>query len=197
MANDAELLDAVVRVIVRDGWDNTALHGIAAEAGVSLAELYDRIPHRCALAGWIVSEIDRATLRSVGTIDLGQSPRDRLFEILMARFDQLQRLKPALSGRRSRSPQTAVDLAASLLHFPRSLGWMLEAAGLADGGLRGVVRAQALGYVYVSTIRHWLSDDSADLAKTMKALDQALARVARWIEIIPPTADRNTAGSAV
>ncbi len=56
---------------------------------------------------------------------------------------------------------------------------MLEAARLSAGGLRGLVRAKALGLAYLATMRVFLGDDSPDLAATMAALDRNLRRLDR------------------
>ncbi len=56
---------------------------------------------------------------------------------------------------------------------------MLEAARLSAGGLRGLLRAKALGLAYLATLRVFLRDDSPDLAATMAALDRNLSRLDR------------------
>jgi hypothetical protein len=53
---------------------------------------------------------------------------------------------------------------------------MLEAAGLATGGVRGVLRIKGLALIYLATLRVWLRDESADKARTMAALDTQLRR---------------------
>jgi hypothetical protein len=54
---------------------------------------------------------------------------------------------------------------------------MLEAARVGAGGLKGALRAKGLAGVYLATFRVWLLDDSADMAKTMAALDGYLRRI--------------------
>jgi hypothetical protein len=62
----------------------------------------------------------------------------------------------------------------------RSQTWMLTAAGIDSMGLRGALRAQGLAGLYGSVLRTWLRDDDPGLARTMAALDRALARGASW-----------------
>ena len=70
----------------------------------------------------------------------------------------------------------------------RSMGWMLEAAGLDAGGPSGALRAKGLGVVWLAGLRAWEKDESEDLSATMAALDRALDqadRVARMLRFAP------------
>jgi hypothetical protein len=53
---------------------------------------------------------------------------------------------------------------------------MLEGAGISVAGWRGRLRPHLLAGLYLSVFRIFLDDDSADLAKTMAALDRSLRR---------------------
>jgi len=59
---------------------------------------------------------------------------------------------------------------------------MLEAAGIDSSGLKGLLRTKALSAVYLMSLRGWLKDDTADLSKTMAALDGYLRRLEPWAE---------------
>jgi hypothetical protein len=58
--------------------------------------------------------------------------------------------------------------------------WMLTAADISAAGPQGIMRGQGLALLYASVLRTWLDDDDPGLARTMAALDRALARGARW-----------------
>jgi beta-phosphoglucomutase-like phosphatase (HAD superfamily) len=113
------------------------------------------------------------------------SPRDRLFDVLMRRFDALQVHRAgviALLRALPANPPLALLLAAAT---QRSMAWMLEACGLSASFLRGLLRTKGLTAVWLYTTRAWERDDSADLSGTMAALDRALARAERfgaWLE---------------
>ena len=53
---------------------------------------------------------------------------------------------------------------------------MLTAADIGASGPRGVVRAQGLALLFGSVLRTWINDEDPGLARTMEALDRALAR---------------------
>jgi hypothetical protein len=109
-----------------------------------------------------------------------QRPRDRVFDLLMRRFDALTPYRPAIEalGRElPRDPLAALAAGAALL---RSMRWMLEAAGIPTDGLGGAVAVKLTAAAYMATLRTWLRDESPDLAPTMAALDRRLRGIERW-----------------
>ena len=48
---------------------------------------------------------------------------------------------------------------------------MLETARVGSDGLKGAIRIKGLTAIYLITLRTWLQDESADMARTMAALD--------------------------
>jgi hypothetical protein len=109
----------------------------------------------------------------------------------MRRFDALQRYKPGLDVLRRElpgDPATALCAGTSLL---RSMRWMLEAADIPTAGLRGAIAVKLACAAYLSAMRVWQRDDSADLARTMSALDSRLRRIERWIS---PARSRRRSG---
>ena len=102
--------------------------------------------------------------------------RERLFDILMRRFDFLQTHRAgvlALLRALPAEPPLALCLARATV---TSMGWMLEGAGVSAQGLRGEIRKKGLALVWGYGMRAWVRDDSADLTATMAAVDKALDR---------------------
>jgi hypothetical protein len=56
---------------------------------------------------------------------------------------------------------------------------MLTAADIDAAGPRGAIRAQGLAALFAQVLRTWVNDED-DNARTMAALDRALARGQRW-----------------
>ena len=97
----------------------------------------------------------------------------------MRRFDALKPHREALGNIVFDQARDPVAALCGLGRHERSMAAMLEAARLSSGGLRGLLRAKALGLTYLATLRVFLGDDSADLAATMAALDRNLGRLDR------------------
>jgi ubiquinone biosynthesis protein COQ9 len=161
------------------GWRRLTMESVAARAGSGLGVLLLQVPTKTHLALRFLDHVDARTLAPVKAVDPQDSPRDRLFEILMRRFDALNEHRDgarALVSGVARDPMTA---AAGLCRLERSFAAMLAAAGISADGLLGCARVQGLKAVAAFALRAWMTDDSADLAKTMAALDRALNQAER------------------
>jgi hypothetical protein len=118
----------------------------------------------------------------------GESPRDRIFDVLMRRLDAMQPHRPGLVrflDELRGDPPIALFVLGLL---PRSMAWMLEAASVDTAGLAGLARTEGLTAVWLATLRAWARDETVDLGPTMAALDRALDRaeqVARTLRLDP------------
>jgi len=154
--------------------------GIAREAGVSLVELRDLYGSTLAILAAQMKETDRAVLAADAADMAEEPPRERLFDVLMRRLEVLEPHKAAvrsLTRSASRNPGLAFALNGLAV---RSQQWMLTAADIDAAGPRGMVRAQGLAILFASVLRTWVDDDDPGHARTMAALDRALARGQRW-----------------
>ncbi len=173
------ILDAVLELAPITGWHGLSMAEIVAEAGVSLDAAYGSFPTKSSLLVGLLTRVDRKVLAE-GAADPEETVRDRLFEVMMRRFDALGPNRNAIAAILRDLP---TDPVAGLDMVPRlanSMAWMLEAAGLPANGIKGALRIQGLSLVYLATLRVWLGDDSEDQARTMAALDSNLKRAERW-----------------
>ncbi|MGC2415756.1 MAG: TetR family transcriptional regulator, partial [Stellaceae bacterium] len=174
------IIDAALSLIAQQGWRRLSLAAVAAEADVPILTLYRAFRSKPAILCGFSRRIDEAVLAARLDGEADERPRDRVFDLLMRRFDALRPYREALEvlGRElPTDPVAALGAAAGLL---RSIGWMLEAAGISTAGLGGIVAVKLTAAVYVATARVWLRDDSPDLAPTMAALDRRLRAIERW-----------------
>jgi AcrR family transcriptional regulator len=182
VGSDADrLINAALRLIADQGWRRLSMAAIAAEAGLPILTLYRTFPSKLAILCAFSRRIDETVLAVPPDADPDERPRDRVFDLLMRRFDALRPHRDALDvlGRElPGDPVTALALGAALL---RSMAWMLEAAGIATEGLRGAVAVKLTAGAYAATLRVWRRDDTPDLAPTMAALDRRLRGIERWL----------------
>lgn len=160
----------------RMGWDMITLTDIADKAHVSLAELSENFDDKTDILVAYGRQIDKKVLEACADPDPSMSERDRLFDILMERFDVLEANREAVVSILKSFTLDPKQAVISLPHLGRSMAWMLEAAGIDTTGVKGAIRVAGLTIVYLNATRHWMKDDSADLAKTMAALDKSLNR---------------------
>lgn len=177
------VLDAFLGLIAERGYDGVSLHDVGEAAGIGRADLYRLFPDKLALVGGFMARIDGEVLAGTPeAIDPDETVRDRLFDMLMRRFDALKPHRAALAAVRRagmRDPLMALVLGPALM---RSMAAMLEAAGVPSRGVVGAVRQNALAAIYAAVSRVFDKDDSADLSKTMSALDSRLKTAERWAQ---------------
>ncbi|MDE2164915.1 MAG: TetR family transcriptional regulator [Alphaproteobacteria bacterium] len=172
---ESRLVEAALSLADRRGWRHTTLSEIAHEAGLSLADLYAHLRSRGAILSACLRHFDRIALAGPPA-DKDDKPKDRLFDLLMRRFEAL---KPHRKAVRVMVWDSVGDPAAvlALKRLLTSMGWMLEAAGIPTAGLPGMAKRRILALAYLSVLVVFLRDESADLAKTMAALDRRLSLI--------------------
>jgi AcrR family transcriptional regulator len=176
----ARIIDAFMALLAEKPIEKIGLAEIARGAGVSLSDLRGAFGSTMAILAAYVKQVDRAVLAGEDADMAEEPPRERLFDVLMRRIELLAPHKAAVrSLMRSavRNPGLAFALQGLAL---RSQQWMLTAANIGASGPRGFVRAQGLALLFASVLRTWVDDDDPGLARTMAALDRALARGQRW-----------------
>lgn len=174
------IVDALMALLAERRIESIGFSDISARAGVPLRRCRAEFSSPLSVLAAFTKRIDDAVLRDDGDDAAEESARERLFDVLMRRFEALAPYKQAIRSlvRSARcNPPLALALNGLAL---RSQQWMLEAAGIRSGGLRGVVRTQGTACLYAKAMRTWLDDDDPGLARTMAALDRELGRAARW-----------------
>ncbi len=174
-----QVIDAALALAATRGWRVLTLTDIAEAAKLPLSQVYPAYNSKAAILRGFTRRIDVAVLATEEP-DAGEgNARDRLFDVLMRRFDALKPHREALGNIAFDEARDPVSALCGLGRLERSMAAMLEAARLSAGGLRGLLRAKALGLAYLATLRVFLRDDSPDLAATMAALDRNLGRLDR------------------
>lgn len=177
------VIDRALELAATSGWRGLSLAEIAEEAGVPLSKVYPHFGSKQAILDAFARRIDAQVLaEELDEEELAQPARDRVFDVLMRRFDLLQPHRAALANiihDQMRDPAAGL---CSLAQLNRSMTWMLEATGLGAEGLKGLIRIKGLMAIYLATLRIWLKDDTADLAKTMAVLDGYLRRIEGFAE---------------
>jgi len=178
------VLEAFMGLLAEKPFEEVGLAEVAGRAGLSLAELRDLFGSTLEILAAQMKEIDRQVL-AAGNGDMAdEPPRERLFDVLMRRLDVLAPHKPALrSLMRSARRNPGLALALNRLGM-RSQRWMLTAADISATGPKGALRAQGLALLFATVLRTWLDDEDPGLARTMSALDRALARGQRLVGLM-------------
>jgi AcrR family transcriptional regulator len=175
-----KIIAAFLGLLTEKPIEQIGLAEIASEAGVSLAQLRGEFGSALAIYAAHIKAIDRAVLAEDLSDMAEEPPRERLFDVLMRRLETMTPYREAVRSvlrSATRNPPLALALNGIAV---RSQQWMLTAAGVNASGPRGMMRAQGLAVLFASVLRTWTEDDEPGLARTMAALDRALARGQRF-----------------
>ncbi len=179
---DQALIAAVFSQAALRGWSDVNIAEAAREAELPLDRVRARFPGRGAVLLRFGVMADQAAL-AAGSSE--PSPRERLFDMVMSRFDALQQHRAGilqlLRALRT-APSTSLLLYGATL---RSMKWLLDGASIPTSGVVGTLRVHGLLALWLYALRAWENDDSADLSATMAAVDRGLDRAIQAENMLP------------
>jgi AcrR family transcriptional regulator len=170
---------AMLDLAAQDGWHAVTFQAIARKCKCKIAALQEIFEDRIDLLIAYGRMLDHRVMENV-TVDDQENERDRLFEVMMERFDILNEDRAAIQSILKSMCTDPKQAAISLPHLGRSMAWMLEAAHIECNGVQGALKIIGLGAVYLYVLRTWMDDESEDMGKTMAALDRGLDK-ADWL----------------
>jgi len=176
-----DLARAALELAAKGPWREVTVSHLAAAAGRPLADLYG------ASLWEAVDCVEEAFDRAIAdgpTLDPSQSVRDRLFDLIMRRFEAMEPHRAAVISMEAGVDRDPTLLASAHQRHVRCGRWVLALAGLEADGMTGQARAQGLGVIIGQARAAWRGDDAGDFAKTMASLDKNLRRAeemfGRW-----------------
>lgn len=184
------IIDAALRLAAAKPWHDVSIAEIAQSAGLGLADFAKEFYGKLGIVTAFQKLVDEQVLRRARLVHgTDESARDRVFDVIMTRFDILQPHKAALKSimADAASVPPSPDLLGKMM---RSQHWMLVAAGIPADGPAGRAREAALLSVYARAFREWLNDDDPGHAKTMAVLDRRLRNGERWMQVFEDTRGR-------
>jgi len=189
------VIEAAMEVIAVHGWRHADIEAVLAAAGVSERDFYGEFDGLGAVIAGGSRRLDAAMLEACDDFEPGESVRDKLFALLMARFDAAQPWREA-TARLVRAAPTDPRLGAvGMRALSAAATRALEAAGVNPHGFLGPGRVHTLVVsVLLPVGRVWLKDDTAEMGKTMAELDKRLGQMERLASWLGPLAGRPGAG---
>ncbi|MCA8898148.1 MAG: hypothetical protein H6847_11925 [Hyphomonas sp.] len=176
---------AALRLAEDTPWGDLTLISIAEEAGLQLSDFHGLTRDDLTNAFEIYFDAAMSADGPAG----GESPRERLFDVIMLRFEAMENYRPgalSLMRYRDRTPRLLARLPR---HRAASAQWALASAGLDDdSGAPLSLKIAGVAIAIAQTERAWRKDEHGDFALTMAALDKALRagedrmlRLKRWL----------------
>lgn len=177
-----KIVDALMELASAQRFEDISIRDICKTAGVTLADFRDAFPSKGAVLAGFSRRMDRAVLTQESEELADESPRERLFDILMRRLEAMAPYREGLRETTAwlrREPASAFALNQVVIN---SMRFMLEAAGIeVEGGAGGAIKLQGLALAWARIVGVWLNDDDPGLSKTMAELDRELTRGERAV----------------
>ena len=176
------LAQAALTLAANRPWREVTLPQLAEAAGRPVEEYYGASLGEAV--DCVEEAFDRAIADNLDQLDPDQSVRDRLFELIVRRFEAMEPHRAAVLAMEQGLDRDPTLMAAAHQRHVRCARWVLALAGLEADGMTGQARAQGLGVIVGQARAAWRGDDAGDFAKTMASLDKNLRRAeemfGRW-----------------
>jgi len=177
----SQIIQAALDLAAIKSWNDITLTDIADNAGVEhdvvLTVFRDKMDVLIALN----NQIDDALTDSFPEENNDdETIRDRLFDIMMERFDLMNDHRAAYLSILNSVTMHPKDAFTSLPFLYQSISHMLGLAGGEIATGRSALKSIALSALYLKILRDWVKDDSADMAATMASVDKALGYIDKY-----------------
>lgn len=161
-------------------FDQITLYDIAKGAGLPLSDFAD-IGTRDVVIDAVEPFFDRTLVDD--HLDFSDPPLERLFEVIMQRFEAMEPYRPGLSKLmdwRDLNPQRR---GALLMARRDTAKWALIAAGLDKGSqVEQLARNTGLVWCLARAEAAWRKDENGDFTRTMSRLDADLKSMSTRFE---------------
>jgi hypothetical protein len=173
-----QILERFIKAMKSNDYQSCTLDVIAGDMAISVDCVRRYFPTQSSLLDAWFAKIDHAMVQESPEMQADEPVKERLFDLLMTRFEVMQDDKQALSSLRQSAFKDPFLLGHIALLSQRSMGRVLGAAGLSCEGLQGFMRLQALQAVYIHVANSWLTtSEGPELEQTMVLLDRHLSRL--------------------
>lgn len=178
------LIAAALRLAATHSWADLTLEQIAKAANISSAQAMAIFSTKDDLLTALVVHIDDEVTVTIGKPATKGTARDRLFEVMMARFDVLQKYRPAILGIITAAKRDPSLLRTLIPAQAQAMRKMLALANLKQDGVKEILATAGLLTTYAASLHCWERDDTKDMSRTMATLDKYLRRADKLAEII-------------
>lgn len=189
------ILSAAFDVASIRPWEFVSMIEIADSAGLDVNDITSIYPHKSDILKAIIDDLDKQVEKSFSDYDEDVPSRDRIFDVLMERFDIANIHRDAHISFFKSFGWTKTESCADIGFMKNSMTRMAKCAGLETNGLSGVLTITWLSISYLWVVMTWMHDTSPDLGKTMAELDKTLGRIDMLKSMIQNYAARSASNS--
>ena len=172
-----KIISATLKLAATVPWQEITMDSIAKAAKVNSSILMESFSSKLLILDAFNRQLDEQITEKFSNIENVGSIREQLFEILMGRFDALNRYKSALKLiYKETVPFDPLASTHGLNNLIHSMEIVLNIVGMPTCTLFGCIKTKVLSAIFIRAFITWLEDNSADMTKTMANLDSNLAK---------------------
>jgi AcrR family transcriptional regulator len=189
------ILSAALDVASLHPWEFVSMSEIADSAGLKPHHVTSVFPTKSDILCALIDDLDLEVEKSFTNYDETIPARDRIFDVLMERFDLANAHRNAHISFFKSFGWTCHEARYDLGLMKNSMSRMAKCAGLDTKGLAGTMTIAGLAMAYLWVVLTWMHDTSPDLGKTMAELDKTLGRIDMMTSMIKNYATRSPSNS--
>lgn len=181
---EKKICDAALKLASTKPWRDITLAQIAKTARLPTAKVTALFSSTDKILPGIVRYFDGRIAKTISRPNPSDSPHDRLFDVMMTRFELLQSQRKAVLGiidETKKNPHLMKILIAAQW---QAMAYMLKIAGLSPTKSQQPFVIAGLLSIYGLTLCIWQRDQSIDIGQTMAALDRYLRYAAKFAAIL-------------
>lgn len=172
-------IDTLMTLLMTKSYKEISMREVADAAKVPVPKFLLAYNSKLDLIEAFARRIDEEILAEDDADMLDEPMRERLFDVMMRRYDTLAPFKLALIQLDRDSRNDPILLSGLAGISSRSMVRMAASVGLDLSGPKGAVTLAGLLDVHRQVLQIWLSESDAGQARTLAALDKALRRAER------------------
>jgi hypothetical protein len=181
MRNDIKIVETVLFLLKNKNWNDLSLNEIKKKSKI---QKFDKLIKNKKILIKKINEYFDYKL-SLKLKDVEQSNnKDMIFEILMMRFDILQKYRKGILSIFNSFKRKPQDLLFLLPNIIDSIVLMVNCTNVSTKGIKGQLKIKGIVIIYISSFFAWMKDDTSSLEKTMITLDKNLDQAGKILSFI-------------
>ena len=169
------LIQTALDLASNNPWNDILLSDIADAADVAHDDMAVLFPCKSDIIVAYARNVDhQLNDEMMDAFSVSDSLHDKLFDIMMARFDILNQNRSgvvSIINGLTLDPSQGIQSLSTLCN---SMNTIMDIAGIETRGWQGAIKISALSVIYFKSLREWGKDDPPDMAATMAGLDKSL-----------------------
>jgi hypothetical protein len=170
-----KLIQISLDMAANNPWADISLYDIAKKADIPHGDAMALCPDTSTIFMAYGRQVDLKVAEAFdGESWQGMNEKDRLFDVLMERFDILNENRAGVISILNAITQDPKQMVCLSPMVCQSIEHMMRVAQVSSDGWKGTLKLTSLSGLYLKTLRDWVRDDAADMPATMASLDKGL-----------------------